>query len=90
MRRRGLTPTPLLVAAGAPFVLVVGGTLGCRLLEGWPWFDALYMAVITLTTVGFGETHPLGTAGRVFTICFVLSGVFTLFFTTTDVFHDDP
>src|SRR5262249_38326121 len=48
-------------------------------------FDALYMTVITITTVGYGETHPLSTAGRVFTILLLLGGVFSLFYTMTEL-----
>lgn len=50
------------------------GTLGYVWVEGWPWFDGLYMTVITLATIGYGETHPLTTAGRVFTIVLILFG----------------
>src|SRR5262249_11595704 len=42
------------------------------------------MTVITLTTVGYGETHELSTAGRVFTIFLLLGGVFTLFYAATE------
>lgn len=55
------------------------GTVGLRLTTGANWFDCLYMSVITLTTVGYGEAVPLGTAGRVFIMVYLaLSiGVFT-------------
>lgn len=55
------------------------GALGYRLIEGWGLLDGVYMAVITLTTVGFREVHPLSTPGRIFTIGLVLVGVMTLF-----------
>jgi len=60
------------------------GTLGYHWIEGWPWFDGLYMTVITIGTVGFGETHPLSHGGRVFTIFLILGGIglFTYGFTT--------
>ena len=51
------------------------GTLGYELLEGWSFFDSLYMTIITLATVGYGETHPLGVHGRIFTIFLILGGV---------------
>ncbi len=64
-------------------VLTVGGTLGYMAVEGWGGFDSLYMTVITLTSVGYLEVHPLTTAGRVFTMGLLLTGVFSLFYTAT-------
>jgi voltage-gated potassium channel len=69
----------------APLLLIVIGTIGYVVLEGWPWFDALYMTVITLTTVGYGETYPLSYAGRWFTIFLLLGGVFTIFYSATSI-----
>jgi voltage-gated potassium channel len=54
------------------------GTLWYRLVEGWSWSDAAYMTVITLATVGYGETNPLGNRGRLFTISLILMGVITI------------
>ncbi len=54
------------------------GTLWYALVEKWHWLDAVYMTVITLTTVGYGETHPLGDRGHVFTIGLILAGVVTI------------
>lgn len=56
-------------------VVVALGTAGYVLIEGWSAFDALYMTVITVATIGFGELHPLSTAGRGFTMVLVLVGV---------------
>jgi voltage-gated potassium channel len=66
-------------------VAVAVGTIGYHLIEGWSFLDSLYMTVTTLTTVGFREVHPLSTGGRIFTIGLVLTGVVTLFTTTTIV-----
>src|SRR5215470_2619408 len=57
------------------FATVLFGTIGYRLLEGWQWFDGLYMTVITLATIGYGEVHPLTPAGRGFTIILIVIGV---------------
>jgi voltage-gated potassium channel len=53
------------------------GIAGYVLIEGWSLFDALYMTVITLGTVGYGETRPLTDAGRVFTIGLIFVGIGT-------------
>lgn len=55
--------------------LIGGGILGYHLIEGWPLFDATFMTVITLSTVGFGEVRPLSDAGRAFTMVLILVGV---------------
>jgi voltage-gated potassium channel len=68
-----------------PVLLIVAGTLGYYFLEGWPLFDALYMTVTTLTTVGYGEVHPLSVKGRTFTMLLLLGGVFTLVYTATEI-----
>jgi voltage-gated potassium channel len=55
---------------------VVGfGVAGYIALEGWSFLDALYMTVMTLTTVGYREVRPLDTSGRVFTITLIVLGV---------------
>ena len=51
------------------------GTLGYMVIEGWGLLDALFMTVITLSTIGYGETHPLSPMGRLFTIGLILFGV---------------
>ncbi len=68
--------TRRLVVAGFLLVaVVVFGTLGYALIERWPVFDALYMTVITVGTVGFTEVHRLSDAGRAFTMALVIVGV---------------
>ena len=51
------------------------GSLGYVFLEGWSFFEGLYMTVITLTTVGYGEIRPLSQTGRTFTILLIFLGV---------------
>ncbi|MEH1875285.1 potassium channel family protein [Nostoc sp.] len=63
------------IALGGVFII---GTLWYSLVEGWSWEDAAYMTVITLATVGYGETHPLGSRGRLFTIALILLGVINI------------
>jgi voltage-gated potassium channel len=56
-------------------VILIIGTLGYHFVEGWTLFDSLYMSVITLATVGYGETHPLSWYGRVFTMFLIVGGM---------------
>jgi voltage-gated potassium channel len=55
--------------------VIILGTFGYTLIEGWPLLDSLYMTIITLSTVGFGEVRALSSIGRVFTIILVIFGV---------------
>ena len=70
----------LVLAVMAVVVVIAWGTLGYIVIEGWPAFDAFYMTVTTVATVGYQEIHPLSPAGRAFTIILIISGVGTLFY----------
>src|SRR5690349_21640684 len=50
------------------------GTFGYRIIEGWNWLDSLYMVVITFSSIGYGEVHPLSRHGREFTIALISCG----------------
>jgi voltage-gated potassium channel len=65
------------------FVLV--GSIGFMLIEKWTFLDSLYMTVITLTTVGYGETHPLDAAGKVYTIVLILLGAGVVLYVISDM-----
>lgn len=70
-----------------PATLISAGSMGYWCLEpGWTLFDGLYMTVITLTTVGYGEIPaPLTHKGRAFTILLLLGGVFNVFFVANEI-----
>ncbi len=59
--------------------VLAAGTVGYRWVEGWSWFDCFYMALTTLTTVGYEEIHPLSHDGRIFNSFLILSGVVVVF-----------
>ncbi|MFD1163392.1 MULTISPECIES: potassium channel family protein [Hwangdonia] len=60
-------------------ILLVGiGVVGFKSMSYYTWIDALYMTVITITTVGFKEVHPLDDATKIFTIFLILTSVFIL------------
>jgi voltage-gated potassium channel len=56
-------------------VLVLIGMTGFHFLEGWTWFDSFYMVLTTVSTIGYGEIHPLSHAGRVFNAFVIVAGV---------------
>jgi voltage-gated potassium channel len=64
----------------AVLATLLTGTAGFVLLEGYPVFDAFYMSLITIATVGYSEIHPLSPAGRVFNSVLIVFGVTLLFF----------
>lgn len=68
----------VMLVGGLFICALTTGMLGYHWIEGWSLFDALYMTVITLGTVGYGETHPLSHGGRVFTIFLILFGISAL------------
>lgn len=70
LRAQGPTFAVLLLTA-----VVLAGTLGYMVIEGWSAWDAFYMAAITITTVGYREVHDLSFAGQVWTVLLLFSGV---------------
>src|SRR5215472_8126719 len=68
----------VITGSGIALVLIIG-TVGFVLVEHWSVFDAFYMTLTTMTTVGYGEIHPLSQAGRVFNSFLIVFGVTTIF-----------
>lgn len=60
---------------------IIVGTLGYMIIESYPFLDALYMTVITMASVGYGEVRPLSESGRIFTIflIFINIGIYSYF-----------
>ena len=67
--------TRFILIAGTLVVTLAIGTAGFVIIDHYPWFDALYMTLITISTVGYGETHPLSPGGRVFNSFLIIFGV---------------
>jgi len=57
------------------FCVLFIGVLGFKIISNYSWIDALYMTVITITTVGFGEVYPLDDGSKIFTIFLILSSI---------------
>ena len=66
-------------------LIVLAGTAGYMLIGDMTFIDALYMSVITVSTVGFGEVKPLGPGGRLFTIVLIVVGVGSVVYLLTAV-----
>jgi len=75
----------LLLFASAPAALIGVGTVGYRVTEGWPWFDAFYVAVITLTSLGYGDKSAFSIPGRILTLVLALGGVSTVAIAATEL-----
>ena len=65
----------LILISTALVAILAGGTLGFIFIDGYPPFDAFYMTLITVSTVGYAEVHPLSHAGRVFNSFLIFFGV---------------
>jgi voltage-gated potassium channel len=79
MHRRFVVAIALLVG------ITVVATLGFSLIEGWPLGDSLFMAVITISTVGYGEVHELSRTGRLFTSGLIVVAVITIWYSATSL-----
>ncbi len=73
----------LALAVGALIIVIAAGTAGYVAIEGWSAWDAFYMTVISVTTVGYREVHDLSGAGQVFTAGLLITGVGAAFYTIT-------
>jgi voltage-gated potassium channel len=66
--------THLIITVLLAILLVAFGSVGYTLIEGWPLMDSLYMNLITFSTVGYGEVHPVSQPGRFFTLILIVLG----------------
>jgi len=69
------------VGFGLVLSVVLIGTFGYMIIEGWSLFDSFYMTIITISTTGFKEFKPLSTPGMVLTVFLIITGVVSLAYT---------
>ena len=60
----------------ALFLVFLAGVLRFKFYSDYTWVDAIYMTIITITTVGFKEVHPLTEGDKIFTSVLILSSIF--------------
>jgi voltage-gated potassium channel len=77
------TRRTLIRALALSLLIVVGGTGGYMLLEGWSLSDSFYMTMISITTVGYGEVQPLDSSGRLLTSALIVGGISIFGYTLT-------
>jgi voltage-gated potassium channel len=80
---QGWTTTVPRIAAVLLTLVVGGGTAGYMVIEGWTAWDAFYMTIISVTTVGYREVHPMSRAGEAFTTVLLVGGVGTMLYSFT-------
>lgn len=68
----------LLVAGLAVLTIIIAGTAGYMLIEGWGITDAFYMTILSVTTTGFREVYPLSDAGKILTVAIIVGGVLSI------------
>lgn len=56
-------------------IILAIGTFVYHHLEGWNYLDSLYFSVVTLTTIGYGDFHPVTDEGKLFTIIYIVVGI---------------
>lgn len=61
------------------------GTIGYRIIDDYSWFDAFYMTIITVATVGYGEIKPLSTEGRLFTAFLIITSFGTFAYAVSSI-----
>lgn len=59
-------------------ILILSGILGFKIISGFSWIDSIYMTIITITTVGFGEVQPLDSQSKLFTVGIILTSAVTV------------
>jgi voltage-gated potassium channel len=66
--------------AGLLAIALIGGSIGFRAIERYSWLDAFYMTLLTITTIGYSDVHPLSSSGKIFNSFLIIYGVSAMFF----------
>jgi len=71
------------VAFGILFLTLVIDSAGCHLSEGFDYFKSLYLTIVTISTVGYGDVYARSTGGMIFALVLIIAGVGTMFYTVS-------
>jgi voltage-gated potassium channel len=72
-------------ALGLLILIVAGSTISYKVIEGWSWLDSFYQTIITVSTVGFGEVHPLTDNGKLYTAFLIITSFSTFAFAISSI-----
>lgn len=72
---------------GLILALIGVGTVGFRIIEGWPWFQAIYGTLMTVSTIGADPENQLSHAGRVFNVVLIFLGIGVVGFAMATLTH---
>jgi voltage-gated potassium channel len=83
--RTRTTGRRLLLFWSLPALMIGAGTVGYRMIERWSWFDSFYVAVITITSLGYGDKHAFSMGGHVLTLVLALTGITAVALAATEL-----
>ena len=69
-------------------VLLIGATIFYHEVENWSWVDSFYFTSVTLTTIGYGDVHPVKDVSKIFTAVFAITGVSAALYSLTVIGSD--
>ena len=72
---------------GSFILLLIGGTFIYHSVEGWSYLDSAYFMVITATTIGYGDIHPVTNLGKIITMAYSLIGIAFMFYIISLISH---
>jgi len=73
----------LTVAFSILFLTLVTGSAGYHFIEGFDYFKSLYLTIVTVSTVGYGDVYARSTGGMIFALVLIIAGVGTMFYTVS-------
>jgi len=73
------------IALGILILIIAGSTISYKIIEGWSWLDAFYQTIITVSTVGFGEVHPLTDNGKLYTAFLIITSFSTFAYAISSI-----
>lgn len=72
-------------ALGLLILIITGSTVSYKVIEGWSWLDSFYQTIITVSTVGFGEVHPLTDNGKLYTAFLIITSFGTFAYAISSI-----